>query len=127
MNSGISFKKKQKLWIWKAVDYETGQLLDWELGGRDAISFQRLFRRMEQRFQPKLYCTDDWEVYRKIIPENRLQQSKSGTSRVESNNADTRHWFARFRRRTRVVSQSALMVSLTLKLQAHWKQIFNYI
>lgn len=38
MNSGISFKKKQNLWIWKAVDYETGQLLDWELVGRDVLT-----------------------------------------------------------------------------------------
>jgi IS1 family transposase len=126
MNSGISFKKTHKLWIWKAVDYETGQLLDWELGGRDAITFQRLFHRIEHRFHPNLYCTDHWEAYRQIIPEDRLQQSKSGTSRVESNNADTRHWFARFRRKTRVVSQSALMVSLTLKLQAFRQSLFNY-
>jgi insertion element IS1 protein InsB len=126
MSNGISFKKTQKLWIWKAVDYETGQMLDWELGGRDAITFQRLFHRVEQRFHPRRYCTDHGEVYRQIIPEAYLQQSKSGTSRVESNNADTRHWFARFRRKTRVVSQSVLMVSLTLKLQAFRHLLFNY-
>jgi transposase len=25
-------KKRRKLWIWKALDQETGQLLDWEWG-----------------------------------------------------------------------------------------------
>jgi len=50
MNSGISFKKTHKLWIWKAVDYETVHLLDWKLGGRDAITFQRLFQCLEQPF-----------------------------------------------------------------------------
>jgi insertion element IS1 protein InsB len=28
-------KKCQKLWIWKALDHDTGQLLDWECGRRD--------------------------------------------------------------------------------------------
>lgn len=124
MNSGISFKKTHKLWIWKAVDYETGQLLDWELGGRDMLTFQRLYQRVEQRFHPKLYCADHWDAYRIVIPEERLVQSKSGTSRVESNNASTRHWFARFKRRTCVVSRCQQMVNLTLKLQTVWKSLF---
>jgi transposase-like protein len=51
-------KKSQKLWIWKAVDYEIGQLLDWELDGRDTLTFQRLYQRIEQRFHPNLYCTN---------------------------------------------------------------------
>jgi IS1 family transposase len=28
-------KKQQKLWIWKALDAESGKLLDWECGRRD--------------------------------------------------------------------------------------------
>jgi transposase-like protein len=28
-------KKRLKLWIWKALDCDTGQLLDWECGRRD--------------------------------------------------------------------------------------------
>jgi transposase-like protein len=28
-------KKRQKLWIWKALDHGTGQRLDWECGRRD--------------------------------------------------------------------------------------------
>ena len=27
--------KKNKLWIWKAYRRETGELIDWECGGRD--------------------------------------------------------------------------------------------
>lgn len=106
------------------MDFETGQRLDWELGGRDILTFRRLYRRIKERFHPNLYCADHWDAYRQVIPEDRLIQSKSATSRVESNNASARHWFARFRRRTRVVSRCQQMVNLTLRLQASWKSLF---
>jgi insertion element IS1 protein InsB len=40
---------------------------------------------------------------------------------IESNNARQRHWFARFRRRTCVVSRSAAMVDATMALYAHYR------
>ena len=42
------------------------------------------------------------------------------TQRSESNNARQRHWFARFRRRTCVVSRSAEMVEATMALFAFY-------
>jgi insertion element IS1 protein InsB len=38
----------------------------------------------------------------------------------ERNNARLRHWFARFRRRTVVVSKSVAMVDRTVALFAHY-------
>jgi transposase-like protein len=35
-------KKRQKLWIWKALDRDTGQLLDWECGRRDKATLKKL-------------------------------------------------------------------------------------
>ncbi len=88
------------------------------------LTFRRLYQRVEERFQPNLYCADHWEAYRQIVPEEKLIQSKSATSRVESNNASTRHWFARFKRRTCVVSHCQKMVNLTLRLQTIWNTLF---
>ena len=34
-------KKRQKLWIWKALDQDTGQLLDWECGRRDKATLKK--------------------------------------------------------------------------------------
>jgi transposase-like protein len=34
-------KKRQKLWIWKALDQHTGQLLDWECGRRDKATLKK--------------------------------------------------------------------------------------
>lgn len=69
-------EKSQKLWIWKAVDYETEQLLDREWGGRDTLTFRRLYERIERRFHPKLYCTEHWEAYRQVIPQDRIIHSE---------------------------------------------------
>ena len=45
-------------------------------------------------------------------------QSKADTHGVERNNAIQRHWFARFRRKSLVVSKSKQMVDLTMALYA---------
>src|SRR3954453_10334198 len=45
-NSGISFKKKNKLWIWLAFDRSGQRLVDWECGGRDAATLNRLLERL---------------------------------------------------------------------------------
>lgn len=72
-------------------------------------------------FEVKLYCTDKWEAYAKELPIERLVQSKAETVAIERNNSDNRHWFARFHRRTKVVSHSLKMVDLTMALFARFR------
>src|SRR3954453_7110356 len=40
-------KKSNKLWVWKARDRATGRLIDWELGGRDAATLERMLERLK--------------------------------------------------------------------------------
>jgi insertion element IS1 protein InsB len=47
--------KRQKLWIWKALDRESGQLLDWECGQRDQKTLKKMVDRLTQ-WGVKLYC-----------------------------------------------------------------------
>jgi insertion element IS1 protein InsB len=51
--------KRRKLWIWKALDPDTGQLLDWECGRRDKATLKKMVTRLAQ-WDVKLYCTDPW-------------------------------------------------------------------
>jgi hypothetical protein len=51
--------KRWKLWIWKALDRETGQLLDWECGRRDKAPLKKLINRLSQ-WDVKGYCADKW-------------------------------------------------------------------
>jgi IS1 family transposase/transposase-like protein len=47
-------KKRQKLWIWKALDRDTGELLDWECGRRDKATLKQMINRLAQ-WDVKMY------------------------------------------------------------------------
>ncbi len=115
--------KKNKLWIWKAYERNTGRLIDWELGNRDSQTLSRLLERLVQ-CQVTVYCTDDWRPYQQLLeehPDAFHVISKKETVAIERNNSDNRHWFARFHRRTKVVSKSVHMVDLTMALFARFR------
>jgi insertion element IS1 protein InsB len=113
----LSQKKSRKLWIWKALDRDTGQWLDWECGHRDQRTFKKLSKRLKQWNVP-IYCTDGYQVYSAIMPERRLVMSQRETRGIERNHTPNRHWFARFKRKSIVVSTSLEMVDLTMALLA---------
>jgi insertion element IS1 protein InsB len=110
-------KKRQKLWIWKALDPDTGQLLDWECGRHDRATLQKLVDRLTQR-DMHVYCTDKWATYASVVPEDKLVQSKATTPEIERNHCRQRHWFGRFKRKSIMVSKSQAMVDLTMALFA---------
>jgi insertion element IS1 protein InsB len=84
--------KRQKLWIWKALDRDTGQLLDWEGGRRDKKTLKKMVDRLTQ-WDVQLYCTDKWATYASVIPQDKLVQSNATTHDIERNHCRQRHWF----------------------------------
>jgi insertion element IS1 protein InsB len=88
-------------------------LIDWECGDRDAPTLDRLPGRVEP-WGVRLFCTDDWPAYDAALPAGRHYVGKDQTQCSESNNARQRHRFARFRRRTCVISRSTAMVDATM-------------
>src|SRR3954462_5055954 len=86
----LSKKKTDKLWVWKARDRATGRVVDWECGGRDAATLSRLLERVE-RWNPRLYCTDDWAAYAELIPQGRLYVGKDQTHGIERDHSRQRH------------------------------------
>jgi IS1 family transposase len=113
----LSTLKKTKVWIWKAYCRNTHQLIDWECGGRDSDTFSKLYTRLTA-WNVDVYFSDNWHVYEDVIPPELLVQTKTQTHLIESNNMPQRHWFARFRRKTCVVSRSLEMIELTTMLYA---------
>jgi insertion element IS1 protein InsB len=71
-----------------------------------------------------LYCTDDFGPYETLLPVGRHyigkeeNIGKEETVAIEQVNSRLRHWFARFRRRTCVVSKTLDMVDATIALFA---------
>lgn len=113
----LSKKKSHKIWIWKAYCRHTGRLIDWESGDRDSLTLQKLLKRLSQ-WKVLFYCTDHWETYRKLIPSSQLFQGKDKTVAIEKNNGRQRHWIARFRRRSIVVTKSLEMLNPHIALFA---------
>lgn len=64
----------------------------------------------------QLFCTDHWKAYAKVLPSEKHIQSKAQTYTVESVWSDLRHWLARFKRRSKVVSKKREMIELSLGL-----------
>ena len=112
-------KKARKLWSWKALERATGRLIDRECGDRDRVTLEQLPGRLEP-WGVRLCCTDDRAPYDAALPAGRHDIGKDQTQRSEGNNARQRHWFARFRRRTCVVSRSVEMVEATMALFAFY-------
>ena len=75
---------------------------------------------MRQGWNPRLYCTDDWAVYPSAIPQGKLYVGKEQTHGIERDNARQRHWLARFRRRSIVVSKAKRMVEASIALFARF-------
>jgi insertion element IS1 protein InsB len=98
-------KKACKLWIWKAIDRDRGQLLDWECGNRDTATLKKMVNRLE-KWDVTFYCTDKWEAYASVFPPEKLIMDKSITHEIERNNCRNRHWFGRFKRKSIVVTKS---------------------
>ena len=67
----------------------------------------------------RLVCTDDFPVYRDAYSVGKHYAGKDQTVCIERNNGRQRHWFARFRRKSIVVSKSEEMLDVTMKLFMH--------
>lgn len=73
------------------------------------------------RWNVTVYCTDDWKPYQELLSQHPSAFhviTKSETVAIERNNSDNRHWFARFKRKGKVISKSKEMVDLTMGLFA---------
>ena len=75
----------------------------------------RLLERVE-RWNPRLYCTDDWAAYGELIPPGRRFVGKEETHGIVRDHSRQRHWLARFRRRTCVVSKAVRVVDASIAL-----------
>ena len=56
-----------------------------------------------------------------LIPIGKLYQGKDLTHGIERNNRRQRHWFARFHRRSIVVSKAVWMIDVTMALFARFR------
>jgi len=123
--------KKNRYWLWKALDRHPRRVVAWVVGRRDAATFRRLYER--GKGAGRVYYTDDWPSYRAVLPPEQHGIGKAGTQTIERDNANTRHYLTRLTRRGKVVSKSLTMIDLTMRLHgafthpatySAWRDIF---
>jgi insertion element IS1 protein InsB len=110
-------KKTQKFWVWRAIDPLTRKTLAWVCGKRDDETCQKLLDKIG--VEGRIFATDDWAGYHRLIDEKQLFTGKDLTYPIEQDNSDIRHYLSRFNRRTKVVSKCKEMVDGTLRLFHH--------
>jgi insertion element IS1 protein InsB len=96
----------------------SGRTVAWVLGRRDDATCQKLLDKIG--IKGKIFVTDDWDGYHRLIPEAQLFTGKDLTHPIERDNSNIRHFLARFRRRTKVVSKCQEMVNLSLRIYHHF-------
>ena len=116
-------KKTEKLWIWRAYDPIARRTIAWVLGRRDDATCQKIIDKIG--LEGKTFVTDDWDGYHRLIPEGQLFTGKDLTVAIEQDNSNIRHFVARFRRRTKVVSKVVEMVDLSLRVYHHFHDNFE--
>lgn len=89
-------------------------MVAWQLGRRDAATLDLFLGKIG--LEGRDFVTDDYEAYHQLIPVNQLFTGKDLTYIIEQDNSNTRHYLARFRRKSKVTSRSLEMVDLSLRL-----------
>ena len=112
-------RKKNKIWLWTAVDHFQPGLLGWVLGDRSAETFKTLWEIVGS-WKCYFYITDGWKVYPQFIPDGDQIISKTYMTRVEGENTRLRHYLARLQRKTLCYSKSVEMLSYSIRLLVHY-------
>ena len=114
--------KKQKQWVWLAIDKRTGEIVGAFVGDRSHLGAQGLWDSLPPVYRQCAVCyTDFWEAYTRVFPESRHQAvgKESGkTNKIERFNCTLRQRVSRLVRKT---------LSFSKKLENHIGAIWYFI
>ncbi|NJR63127.1 MAG: IS1 family transposase [Cyanobacteria bacterium CRU_2_1] len=116
--------KKNKIWLWTAIDPFRQGILGWVLGDHSAETFRPLWA-IVATWQCYFYVPDGWSVYPGFIPEGDQIVSKTDMTRVEGENTRLRHYLARLHRQTLCYSKSVEMLAHSIRLLLHYLKFWD--
>ena len=111
--------KKNKRWLWTAVDGKRLGILAWQLGDRGLETFWPLWL-VVRGWQCFLYITDGWPVYACCIDDDDPLVRKTAMHRGEGENTRLRHYLARLARKSLCYSKSEHMLKHSIRLLLHY-------
>jgi len=115
--------KKNKQWIWIAMDVKSKQIIAFHVGDRSRESARKLWRSIPEIYREKAtFYTDDWDAYKGVIPEKQHQivskQSHRKNNHIERFNCTLRQRVSRLVRKA---------LSFSKKLKNHIGAIKYFI
>jgi insertion element IS1 protein InsB len=120
MNFKVLSVKKNKVWLWTAVNKPVPGILAFVLGDRSAEIFKHLWK-IVRGGECFFYVTDGYCVYDKFINDCDRIISKTYMTGVEGENTLLRHYLAGpHRRRTLCYSKSEEMLQLSIRLLLYY-------
>ncbi|MEW6499250.1 MAG: IS1 family transposase [Cyanobacteriota bacterium] len=116
--------KRNKLWIWTALNHFQAGILAWTVGDSPKATLRE---RSAQTFKPLwlivkcfgcfFYLTDGWSVYQMFIQDGDYIVSKTYMTPIDGENTRLRHYLARLDRKTLCYSKSIEMLKCSLRLK----------
>lgn len=114
--------KKNKLWIWLALDVETHEIVGVYVGSRDKKGATGLWDSLPPVYRQCAVCyTDFWEAYNAVFPSNRhcaVGKESGKTNLIERFNCTMRQRISRLVRKT---------LSFSKKVENHIGAIWYFI
>ena len=111
--------KKNKVWLWTAVDYFCPGILGWVVGNHSANTFQPLWQAIAF-WQCYFWVTDSNRVYPCFVPDGDQIVSKTYITWVEVENTRLRHYLARLYSKTLCYSKCIEMLKHSIRLLIHY-------
>ena len=90
--------KKHQIWLWWAIDHDTGEVIAYWFGSREHKNLDELIKLLEPLNIGKVY-TDGNYVYFERFSENTVVVSKKNTQKIERKHLSLRTWCARLVRK----------------------------
>ena len=81
--------KREKQWVWLAMDAQTREIVGVHIGDRSASSAQALWQSMPPYRQCALPCTDFWSAYEQVKPVQPTSSSRQRNWENELPNRDS--------------------------------------
>ncbi len=114
--------KKNKQWIWLALDIETKEIVGVHIGERSRVGAKGLWQSLPALYrQCAVSYTDFWSAYEQIFPQSRhtaVNKTSGKTNAIERFNCTLRQRVARLVRKT---------LSFSKKLENHIGAVWYFV
>ena len=111
--------KKHQIWLWWAIDHETGAVIAFWFGTREHKNLDKLLEMLEPLNLGKVYTDGNYAYYERFSPEV-LVVTKKNTQKIERKHLSLRTWCARLVRKgirySKTEQMHKIVVALTINV-----------